>query len=145
MTSDQSRQIVLDAWKAFASQDPAQAAPYFTEDAEWIAPAGNATAVALEGPSHMIGRDAIAAFATQGFRRMFSEVQIEFLTVAAEGETVVVEERMRARANGRPYDNTYCFIFKLEGGRIRQVREYMDTLAGERMIFGEARAHPLGL
>lgn len=145
MTSDQSRQIVLDAWKAFASQDPAQAAPFFTEDAEWIAPPGNATAIALDGPSHMVGRDAIAAFATQGFRRMFSDVRIEFLTVLADGDTVVVEERMRAQANGRPYDNAYCFIFKLQDGRIRQVREYMDTLGGERMIFGEARAHALGL
>lgn len=145
MNSDQNRQIVLDAWKAFATQDPAKAAPFFTEDAEWIAPPSNATAVALDGPSHMVGRDVIAAFATQGFRRMFSEVEIEFLTVAADGDTVVVEERMRAQANGRPYDLTYCFIYKLQDGRIRQVREYMDTLSGERMIFGEARAHALGV
>lgn len=145
MTSDQSRQLVLDAWAAFASQDPAQAARFFAEDAEWIAPARNATAVALDAPSHMTGRDMIARFATQGFRRLFREAAVEFLGVYADGDTVVVEERMRAIANGRPYDNTYCFVFKLVEGRIKQVREYMDTLGGERMIFGEARAHPLAL
>jgi uncharacterized protein len=58
---------------------------------------------------------------------------------------VIVEERMRAKANGRDYDNTYCLVFKLQDGRIRQVREYMDTLGGERMIFGTVRAHTLRL
>lgn len=53
---------------------------------------------------------------------------------------------MRASlANGRPYDITYVFVFKLENGRIKVMREYMDTLNAERMIFGEERAHALAL
>lgn len=31
--------------------------------------------------------------------------------------------------------NDYCFVFQLRGGRMHQVREYMDTLKGTRMIF----------
>jgi len=146
MTSEQSRQIVLDAWKAFASQDPVQAAPFFAEDAEWIAPPDNATAVALGGLSEMKGRQALAKFVTQGFRKLYSDVSIELLGVYADGETVVVEERMRAKLpNGRLYDNVYCLVFKLENGLIKLIREYMDTLGGERMIFGGERAHALAL
>jgi hypothetical protein len=47
------------------------ARPVFTEDAEWLGPAGNATAVALAGPSHMIGRPAIAHFLAEDFARLF--------------------------------------------------------------------------
>ena len=54
---------------------------------------------------------------------------------------VVVEERMRATlADGGRYDNDYCFVFELENGLIRRVREYMDTAKGHRMIFGEGHA-----
>ena len=41
---------------------------------------------------------------------------------------------------GRSYDNDYCFVFVVETGRIKQVREYMDTRKGWQMVFGEAAA-----
>jgi ketosteroid isomerase-like protein len=51
---------------------------------------------------------------------------------------VIVEERMRATlAGGRLYENDYCFVFTVAGDRIREVREYMDTRKGWRMVFGE--------
>jgi ketosteroid isomerase-like protein len=39
-------------------------------------------------------------------------------------------------ANGRPYDNDYCFIFELTDGRIRRVREYMDTHRSRLAVLG---------
>ena len=30
-------------------------------------------------------------------------------------------------AGGRPYENEYCFVYDLEGGKIRAIREYVDT------------------
>lgn len=57
-----NRTIVRAAWRAFASHDAEQIAPGFTADAEWRAPEGNATAVALAGPGHIIGREAITQF-----------------------------------------------------------------------------------
>ena len=68
-------------------------------------------------------------------------MSIEFKGVHAAGDMVVVEERMRATlADGGRYDNDYCFVFELENGLIRRVREYMDTAKGHRMIFGEGHA-----
>lgn len=137
MNSEQSRQHVLDAWRTFAGRDPEQIAAVFTQDAEWLAPPGNATARAIGGPSHMVGREALTHFLAIEFRKFFVEVAIEFRGVYADGERVVVEEHMTATlADGRPYANDYCFVFELQDGLIRRVREYMDTLAGERMIFG---------
>lgn len=53
------------------------------------------------------------------------------------GEHVVVEHSGRNRTpDGREYNNNYCWVVRVEGGLIRELREYMDTrLVGE--TFGD--------
>jgi uncharacterized protein len=139
MTDTSAKEIVLNAWKTFSSRDAERIAAHFTDDAEWIAPAGNATAVALRHTDHMIGAQQIARFIAGEMHKLFSAIDISFRGVYADGNTVIVEERMRARLpDGRPYENDYCFVFAVTGERIREVREYMDTRKGWRMVFGEA-------
>ncbi len=140
MTAHNSKHVVLAAWQALASRDPARIAAMFAADAEWIAPNGNATAVALNGPSHMIGRDQIAKSLGSDIWKLFAaDVKVEFRGVYADGDiVVVVEHRMQATlANRSAYDNDYCFVFEVENGLIRRVREYMDTAKGQRMIFAK--------
>ncbi|NIJ14992.1 hypothetical protein FHU38_005400 [Saccharomonospora amisosensis] len=142
--SHDSRAIVQAAWQAFASHDADRIAAVFTEDAEWLAPPGNATAIALDGPSHMVGREAIARFLAEDFLRLFvRDVAVTFHGLHADGDRVIVEETMTATlANGNHYTNDYCLVFELQDGLIHRVREYMDTARGHRMIFGEATAAP---
>jgi uncharacterized protein len=46
----------------------------------------------------------------------------------AEGEFVVVQSRGKAETkDGRPYNNTYCHIFRVRDGNIAEVTEYFDT------------------
>jgi uncharacterized protein len=41
---------------------------------------------------------------------------------------VVIEHRGRnATPDGRPYDNKYCWVCRFADGRLRELREYMDT------------------
>lgn len=137
--SQQSGTIVQNAWKAFASHDADQISAVFTDDAEWLAPSGNATAVALDAPSHMVGKQAIVRFLAEDFPRLFArDVTVTFHGFHADGDRVVVEETMTATlANGNHYANDYCFVFELRDGLIHRVREYLDTARGHRMIFGE--------
>lgn len=131
--------IVVAAWEAFASRDAERIAACFAPDAEWIAPPDNATAIALDYPHHMRGAEQIARFIAHEFGRLFvADVAIDFGTMAAAGDLVLVEERMRATlVDGRSYDLAYCFVFVVVGGRIAQVREYMDTRSGWRQMFGD--------
>lgn len=132
------KDIVLNAWKTFSSRDAMRIAALFTDDAEWIAPKGNATAVALDHTDHMRGPHDIARFIAHEMHKMFANIDIGFRGVYADGDVVIVEERMRATLpGGKPYENEYCFVFTVAGDRIRQVREYMDTRKGWRMVFGE--------
>jgi ketosteroid isomerase-like protein len=137
--SQRSRDIVQEAWRTFASHDADRISEVFTEDAEWLAPPGNATALALNGSSHMVGKEAIVRFLAEDFPRFFvRDVTVTFHGIYADGERVVVEETMTATlANGNHYANDYCFVFELRDGLIHRVREYMDTARGHRMVFGE--------
>ena len=138
MTELSPKEVVLNAWAAFASRDPAKVAAVFTPDAEWIAPEGNATAVALDGPSQLAGPALLAKFITEWVPKLFVGTQVQFERVLEAGQTVIIQLRYKAGlVNGRAYDNAYCFLFDVEDGRIRRVTEYMDTLAGQKMIFGD--------
>jgi ketosteroid isomerase-like protein len=46
----------------------------------------------------------------------------------AEGNRVVVQATGKAETlDGKEYNNTYCFVFKIEEGKICEVVEYCDT------------------
>ena len=48
--------------------------------------------------------------------------------IIAEGECVVVQSRGEAETiRGKPYNNTYCHIFRVRDGKIWEVTEYLDT------------------
>ncbi|HEX6641793.1 MAG TPA: nuclear transport factor 2 family protein [Thermoanaerobaculia bacterium] len=48
--------------------------------------------------------------------------------IVAEGDSVVVEAIGQAiTKRGVPYNNEYCFVYRLENGSIKEVTEYLDT------------------
>ncbi|WP_315706732.1 MULTISPECIES: nuclear transport factor 2 family protein [unclassified Bradyrhizobium] len=53
----------------------------------------------------------------------------------ADGDYVIVEARgeMRTKA-GIPYNNDYCLIYRLQSGRIIEIREYCDSALTEAVL-----------
>jgi uncharacterized protein len=65
----------------------------------------------------------------------------------ADGDTVVVEARGdNVTRTGVRYDNDYCLVFRLENGKIKEVREYCDSVLTERALgrFPEAERRAAG-
>jgi uncharacterized protein len=63
---------------------------------------------------------------------LFSQLADQFVMTAdrfiAGDNFVVVEARGKATTKtGRPYNNKYCWVFRLEDGKVKEVTEYMDT------------------
>jgi len=55
-------------------------------------------------------------------------LSMRIFNVIAEGNAVALEgETLGTAANGKRYNNFYHFRVELEGGKIRAVREYLDT------------------
>jgi uncharacterized protein len=137
-----NKSVVIGMWQAFSSRDPSKIEPFLASGAVWIAPPGNATARFLGQEAGMKGRDEIIQFVTEDFSRLFSQdVKIDFKGMYADSDTVITELTLSATlVNGRHYKNDYCFIHVLKDGRVVEIREFMDTYNGHRMIFGDAAA-----
>ncbi len=46
----------------------------------------------------------------------------------ADGEYVAMQSNGKSLSkNGVRYDNTYCHVFRIVGGKIKEVTEYLDT------------------
>jgi uncharacterized protein len=60
----------------------------------------------------------------------------------AEGDYVVVEARGdNVTKAGKPYNNEYCFVFRLADGKIKEVKEYADTALVDAVL-GDPREVP---
>jgi uncharacterized protein len=48
--------------------------------------------------------------------------------IIADEDHVVVEARgMVTTKSGQPYNQTYCYVFRLADGKVRELTEYLDT------------------
>ncbi len=141
-----AKETVQALYAAYASGDPERIRAVLDPDVVWVAPAGNATQVALglgdpddAGPPrglNDLGREAIVAFMAHDYPRFFTDVNFEGRSMISEGDLVLTEHRMTATLpNGRPYVNDYCFAYEVADGRITSIREYMDTRGGWRQVF----------
>ena len=46
----------------------------------------------------------------------------------AEGDYVVMLANGKAQTkSGKPYNNSYCHVFKIIGGKVKEISEYLDT------------------
>ncbi len=117
MNAEDNKRAAMATWKAFASRDPAEIAAMFTEDAEWFAPPGNATAAALNSTKHLMGKADIVQFISVDFGTLFAQdVKLDFKGFYGDGDVVVVEQRFRATlASGAPLRQRLLLRHRIAG------------------------------
>jgi ketosteroid isomerase-like protein len=149
-----AKETVMALYQAYGSGEAARIGALLHEDVTWIAPPGNATQVAFglgraEDAGAPYGANTlrhadIVRFMAYNFARFFGAPRNEFRAIAAQGERVYVEHRLAATLpNGRAYVNDYCFAFEVSEGKVRAIREYMDTRGGWAQVFGGEEGRPL--
>jgi len=72
------------------------------------------------------------AVLTDLLRPLFAQFADQYTNTAhrfiAEDDYVVVECRGRVTTkSGAPYNNTYCWVCRVAGGKLQELTEYMDT------------------
>ena len=110
----------------FAELAQSNAAPFveaMADDFRWIAPGSAAWSGTYVGKKAVID---------ELWRSLRHEMEGRIRTVPhrfiAEGDLVVVEARGdNVTKAGKPYRNTYCMVFRLAGGKLKDCTEYMDT------------------
>jgi len=131
MSAEQNKQIVIKAWSGTGKGDLKPLLDAMDDNVSWLIP-GN-----IPGVSGLKrGKDEIVKF-MGGIGSAFPEgLQTEIRRAYVDGDTVILELNNKGKvSNGKFYDNDYCFVFELENGRIRRIREYVDTQKAKETLF----------
>jgi uncharacterized protein len=100
------------------------------EEFRWIVPGTTKWSRTYEG------KEAVANELMRPLRRKIEgAIKTKALRIIADGDLVAVEARGDNRTKaGEPYCNTYCFVFRLAAGKLKEVTEYQDTELAQRVL-----------
>ena len=137
MSAADNKKLVQQVFADSANRSGTTFADNLAEDASWVV-------TGQYSWSHEFrGREAIQNGLMGHFRSFFAErprtLAFNFI---ADGDYVAVEARGdNVTKTGQRYDNHYCLVFRIENGKIREIKEYCDSTLVERVLgpFPEAR------
>lgn len=123
MSVENNKELVTNFWSAFSKGDIKSAFAMMSDEVSWLIP-GNLPE--LSGLRK--GKGEILNFARNAAKTFPSGLKSDIRRVYGEDDTIVIEMTNSGKLyNGRDYENEYCFVFEIESGKIRRVREYVDT------------------
>ena len=98
---------------------------FFDDESTWFI-----VATGIPGAGAHTGASAIVDGFLAPVRGLFEpgEPKVEIRNLIADGDLVAVEATGRGRfLDGRVYDNRYSYWIEVDGGKIRSIKEYMDS------------------
>ena len=137
MSAADNKKLIQQVFTDSANRSGTTFIDNLAEDASWVV-------TGQYSWSHEFrGREAINNGLMGHFRSFFAErprtLAFNFI---ADGDFVAVEARGdNVTKAGQRYDNHYCLVFKVENGKIKQIKEYCDSTLVERVLgpFPDAR------
>lgn len=121
-TCADNKQLVADFFKRFMEQGLDNAFELLGDDAIWIFPARSRLGRTLTRAQ------VIAEFQTMG-AAFTGKGGYTLHQMTAEEDRVAVEaESNFEMTSGKIYNNLYHFLFTVRDGKIREIKEYADTL-----------------
>jgi ketosteroid isomerase-like protein len=122
MSAEQNAELVRNFWQDIIGGRIDAALANTSDEVSWLIPGNVPNVSGLKR-----GKDEVRKF-VGGIGQAFPQgLRTEISKTHVAGDTVIVELTNRGKAfNGKDYENEYCFVFELEGGKIRRIREYVD-------------------
>ena len=118
-----NEQIVRDFIEAWSRLDADELAGYFTEDG-----------VYHNMPIQPVkGRENVRRL-IQGFLSSWTQTDWEIRTLISAGNVVIAERVERTRAGDKRVDLPCTGVFELEGGKIKEWRDYFDFGTYQRAL-----------
>ncbi len=81
------------------------------------------------------------AIAESKVSKLVMEITLVLGDVLGDSGGLVIEATGRLEIAGHPYENRYCFVAELAGGKIRAFRMYLDTLYAAQAVQWLVDAH----
>jgi uncharacterized protein len=131
MSAEQNKEMVKATWTAFGKGDLKTAFGNMADNVSWLVPGSIAGVSGVKR-----GKDEILKFMGSVGAVLPEGMHSEITRAYADGDTVILELTNKAKvSNGKSYENEYCFVFEIENGKIRRIREYVDTQKAKEILF----------
>jgi uncharacterized protein len=123
MAVEQNRRLMENVFAALAKGDGRPFLDALSDEAHWTVTGSSPWSRTYEG------KQAIVDELMRPLFRQFADRYTAHATrIVAENDIVVVEACGRATTKaGKPYHQTYCYVFRLADGKVCELTEYNDT------------------
>ena len=122
MSSTENKQLVRDAFDAWSRGDGRAFFKLVADDVRWTVI--GSTPISGTYHSKREFRDVVRRLSEQ----FTTDLKVTVRDVFADGDKVAIQFESHAEArNGTAYDQTYCWVTRLEDGRVHEVIAYLDT------------------
>ena len=123
MGATENKQLMRHIFTELATGNSRPFVESMDDDFRWIVTGSTKWSKTYEGKQAVL---------TELFGVLRSKIRDTIRTVPhryiAEDDLVVVEARgNNTTKTGLPYNNSYCFIFRIADGKLKEVTEYLDT------------------
>ena len=131
MSAEQNKEMVKATWTAFTAGDIKTAFGNMADNVSWLVPGTNPAVAGVKR-----GKDEILKFMSSVGTIFPEGLKSEITRAYATEDAVILELTNRGKvSNGKQYENEYCFVFEIENGKIRRIREYADTQKATEILF----------
>jgi uncharacterized protein len=124
-----NKQTAIRFVEAMGANDPQTAGDCMAHDGVAVAMGGSRFAGIRSRRMIVDGIEAFKQLVPEGLR-------FTIHSVTGEGDRVVVEAHGNAvTSDGTPYRNQYCWVFTIEGDKIKRVHEYFCTKLADDVLW----------
>jgi len=123
MSASENKQLLQHIYTELSKGNSGPFLENLAEDVRWTIMGTTRWSKTYEGKQ---------AILTELLGPLFAQFADQYTATAhrfiAEDDLVVVEVSGHVTTkSGKPYNNSYCYIFRLDGGKIQELKEYLDT------------------
>ncbi|UVO27380.1 nuclear transport factor 2 family protein [Bradyrhizobium arachidis] len=135
MSTATNKKLMQDIFAAAANPDPAARdralfAASLADDARWVVTGQYSWSRTFAGKESILN-DLHGHVRT----RLVDRTRTVAHRFIADGDIVVVEAKGdNVTKEGARYDNDYCLVFRIEDGKIKEIREYCDSILTEKAL-----------
>ncbi|WP_120077762.1 nuclear transport factor 2 family protein [Aurantiacibacter odishensis] len=128
--TETNRALLTEAFAKLEHGDPSAFLPLFDDSITWRVMGSSNWSKVVSGLANVEAELMGPLFASfAGPYRNIPE-----LVLADGGHVVVLAKGHADTVDGKIYANDYCFVFRLAGGKIVEVREYLDTKLADAVL-----------
>ena len=123
MSTTKNKEIVRRFYQAGNCGDMDACFGLISDDIKWVNIGSTSLSGTFQGKEELLEK-----LLGPLFGRLKAGIFTHIIQLIAEGEFVVAHTSGTAETlDGRPYNNTYCWIIRLRNGKFVEVTEFADT------------------